>query len=113
LKPNAEFDFFKAVQYRFYVENDDPGHERFYKPVCEKLDIPFNQFETLFESEEYVEKVKEDFYKSRNYGIRSFPSLVYQHHNQVSMITTGFASFENMSNKLDMLLGRKAGKLMS
>lgn len=103
-KPEVEYDFFKAVQERFYVENEDPGQIDFYKPLCEQFGIPFNIFLTLFESEEFSEKVQEDFAKSRKFGIRGFPSVVFQNAEKAVMITNGFATFETMNERVDNLI---------
>lgn len=71
--------------------------------MCEKFGIPFNIFLTLFESEEFQEKVREDFAKSRKFGIRGFPSVVFQHAEKAVMITNGFATFETMKERVDKL----------
>lgn len=104
LKPEIEFEFFKAVQHKFYVENEDPAEEEFYRTICEKFSIPFNQFSTLFESDEFKEIVTKDFNKSRQYGVRGFPSVVFENHDKATMITNGFASFEQMAQKVNALL---------
>lgn len=102
--PNLEFDFFKSIQHRFYVKNEDPGEESFYEPLCDKYSIPFDDFMAKFTSVEFVEKTNQDFMKSRQYGIRGFPSVVFQSERATEMVTNGFATYDQMRTRVLALL---------
>ena len=100
MKPDVEFDFFKSIQEHFYLGNGNPNLLDFYKPICDQFGISFDAFSTAFESDVYKEKVKEDFLKSRQYGIRGFPSVVFQGFEQVVLITHGFATSDQMAERV-------------
>lgn len=98
------FDFFKDVQHAFYVLNKDPNEEEFYYEICLKHGIDFSVFIRLFRSDTYKEKVKLDFLRSRQTGIKGFPSLVFQHNNSFDMVTNGYSTFETMNRYVNSLL---------
>ena len=103
--PEKEFVFFKEIQRAFYVENLDLSFTDSYKSVCAGLDIPFEEFVSLFDTEKYKELVKEDFLKSAKYGVRGFPSVAVQIDDNVQLIARGYSTFENMKTQINKLLG--------
>ena len=101
LSPEKEFTFFKEVQHAFYVENFDLSVVDSYKTICEKLDISFEQLMGHFNTEKYRGLVKDDFQKSKKYGIRGFPSVAIQIEDNVQLIANGYSTYENMKVLID------------
>ena len=101
LDSEKEFDFFKAVQYGFYVENKDPKETVFYQPICEKLNLPFDKFSQKFESEAYKQKTYSDFNRSAQMGVRSFPTVILVKEGKVTPLAFGFSTFEKMKNQIE------------
>ncbi len=101
---SKELDFYAAVQHAFYVENHDPNQLSFYKPVCEKLEIPFATFQSLFESEGYKQLVRQDFAYAQQVGVRGFPTVALQQGDQLIAIARGYATFEQMRSKVEELM---------
>lgn len=104
LAPDHEFNFFKAVQKRFYVDNENPNLVDFYQPLCEAIGVDFESFKQAFEQDDYREKTKEDFNKARSMGINGFPTVVLKTEENLVAIAMGFATAQQMSARLDNLL---------
>lgn len=106
LAPAQAFDFFKAVQYRFYYENQDPKEVSFYAPICKEMGIDFDKFRSAFLSEEYKDLTRQDFEQSQNWGIRGFPSVVVSWNNRLGLLSNGYASYSEMQNRMERLLAK-------
>ncbi|MDN5202627.1 DsbA family protein [Fulvivirgaceae bacterium BMA10] len=102
--PEKEFDFFKEVQHRFYVENEDPGNIDFYKPICEKFGIDFSIFIEHFQSDKYKRLTKEDFQESRQLGVSGFPSVLLKNAEHIFPISYGFSTSEKMTQRLNEIM---------
>jgi putative protein-disulfide isomerase len=76
LDPNAEHLFFELVQHHFYVQNQDPNQVDFYAPICTKLDLDFDAFKALFESEEIKKRTQSEFAINRQWGVRGYPTVL-------------------------------------
>ena len=103
LSPEKTLSFYELVQHHFYVKNNDPILVEFYKPICEELDIDFTDFKNFFNSPEAVELTKKDFMINREWGIRGFPSVVVRKGNNLHLIASGFASFEDLKERLEQV----------
>lgn len=113
LTPEKEYDFYREIQYQFYVENNDPSHSDFYRPICTQLDIPFKAFRPLFLSSVYCETIKEDFKRTVGYGVKGFPTVILEIDEQQINIADGYTETEEMSKRIDKSLeSYKAGKSM-
>lgn len=99
------FPFFKAIQHAFYYLNNDPNELAFYEPLCEQLAIDKDQFTKLFNSSEYQQRTAADFKQSQNMGIRSFPSLVLAKGESGQMVARGYATFDQVKDRIEIALG--------
>ena len=104
LEPEKEFDFFKSIQHRFYVENEDPGGTSFYQSLCEAHGVDTDVFLAHFTDDPYRQYVRADFSQSQAWGVRGFPSVLLQKENQLYPVTLGFTSFQKMQDRLTTLL---------
>ncbi len=104
MSPKQEFDFFKAVQKGFYVDNKDPKSADFYKPICEQMNIPFIVFRSKFLSPKYKELLQLDFEVCKNWGVRGFPTVVLGIEGRYKMLVNGYAPFEDMKTKMQHLI---------
>jgi len=96
LRDRIELPFFAAVQAKFYVENGDPGKPEFYRDICDRFDINFDEFLPMFEGDAAKQQTMGDFQLSRNWGVTGFPSILFQQGERLWKIASGFATFENM-----------------
>ncbi|MDF1694483.1 MAG: DsbA family protein [Saprospiraceae bacterium] len=97
-------DFFKAIQYGFYVGNKDPKQVEFYMPICEELDIDFSVFSKMFASEEMKKKTLSHFQRSSELGARSFPTVMLEYKGQRHVIAKGYSTFEKMKTRIDSII---------
>jgi putative protein-disulfide isomerase len=103
LDPNAEHLFFELVQHHFYVQNQDPNQVNFYAPICTKLDLDFDAFKALFESEEIKKRTQSEFAINRQWGVRGYPTVLLQKQDQLHLLARGYASSEEMWERLGIV----------
>lgn len=103
MNPEVLFDFYKNVQYGFYVEGRDPKEVEFYEDICNSLAIDYKAFTEVFSSDEGKILVSEDFNKTRRYGISGFPTMILQVKDRLEHITNGYATYENMKERIEAL----------
>lgn len=102
--PGKEFEFFKAVQKAFYLDNSDPHLVATYLPLCDEFGIDRAQFQKDWESDEMKYAVRQEFQQSGSMGVRSFPTVVLHHNNELTALAVGYSEFEVMNEVLEKLL---------
>ena len=95
--------FFEAIQRKFYVDSEDPNEPVFYKDICEKFGVNFDDFKSDFLSSEAKNKTNEEFMLNRQWGIRGYPAVLVQSNNQLNLIANGFSTFEEMKERVEAL----------
>ena len=103
IAPDKAFDWFASVQKGFYYENEDPKNVEFYKSICEVHNINFQEFKTRFQSEEYVQKTKNDFAIAAQLGVRSFPTILLKRNDSLSIVANGFARKSQMVERISQI----------
>ncbi len=88
-------EFFSQVQENFYAKSKDPKELEFYKDICEKLNLSFDEFSKLFNSDDISKKLEEEFNYSKSFS-RSMPSLVLINQNKKIDISIGYSLFEEL-----------------
>lgn len=96
--------FYHDIQRRFYVENENPGVINFYKPICEKYQIPFDDFSERFTREEFKRRTRDDFSFARQIGVSAFPTVLLYHEGQLNLVAYGFTPFDQMSKNINQVL---------
>lgn len=104
INPTVEARFFELTQHRFYVKNEDPAKVEFYKPICFELGIDYAKFSVLFPTEEMKRATYEDFQLNRQWGVRGYPTVIVRKGEQMQIIATGFASFEEMWQRVEQVV---------
>jgi len=104
IAPEKEMTFFKQVQIVFYLENKNMHLTESYQSILNDLDIDYDLFTKLFESAEMKNEVKLDFEKSQKMGIRSFPTLVLKHKDDLHLISNGYSTSDKIIQRIDNLL---------
>ncbi len=91
LNPEKAWQFFKLSQIAFYKDNQDPNQLKTMLEVAKACELPLDKFEEMFVSDEWKEKVKDDFQYSADLGVRGFPSVVLKKGEQYFMVVNGYA----------------------
>lgn len=100
LEHSQIYSFFKSVQQKFYVMGDDPKEKEFYKSICEEYSIPFNEFIRAFEDKKTRAETIKQFMLCREWGIRSFPTVCFQHNGTIYPFINGYISPDKVSDLL-------------
>jgi len=99
--PNSTaFQFFSAVQRKFYVDGQDPKLTGFYSSVCADLGLDFDEWRAAFESSEGKQAVRQDLTRCRQWGVRSFPTLLLEHDGKTQPLAEGFVTTEQLLSRL-------------
>ncbi len=104
IDPSLESRFFELTQHRFYVLNQDPSNVEFYKPICFELGIDYAKFSALFDTDEMKRATNEDFQLNRQWGVRGYPTVIVRKGDNMQIIATGFASFEDMWSRVEQVV---------
>lgn len=104
LPSSAALPFLAATQYKFYVDGQDPKTEAFYHDICDRVGLPFEEFSQTFTSQRAREAVSQDFALCRQWGVRSFPTLLLERHGEISLLATGYVDSETLLNRLSAQL---------
>lgn len=100
LPSSTAFGFFSAVQRKFYEEGQDPKVVDFYAGICAALALDFDEFRAVFDGPEGRQAVQEDFVRCRQWGVRSFPTLLLERPGGTETLAVGFATAEQVLSRL-------------
>ena len=92
--------FFSAVQRKFYVEGQDPKVVDFYASICASLQLDFDAFRAAFGSPEARQAVQQEFVRCRQWGVRSFPTLLLEHDGKTAPLAEGYVTAEQVLSRL-------------
>lgn len=104
LKPEVEFEFFKAIQKAFYFENKNTSDLTTYTDLSDQFGFEKTAFAEIFESAAMKVKVKKDFEKSATMGVRGFPTVILKKGEKVILISNGYAEAEQVIDKVNLFL---------
>lgn len=96
LAPYKEWDFFKAVQKAFYLENKNTHDVQTYLEIAKRMGINTSDFKKAFESEEMKIAVRNDFTSAAELGIRGFPAVVLQVGDQYYLVANGYTTSDRL-----------------
>ncbi len=101
---NKEFEFFKAVQKAFYLENKNTNELETYLQIAENLGMSKSAFKKHFLSEEYKVKVAQDFQLARSIGANSFPTVLLEINGQYEVVASGYSTAEKVLARVNKYL---------
>ncbi len=100
LEGSTALRFFSAVQRKFYVDGKDPTLTEFYASICADMDLNFDEFRTLFESEGARKAVTQAFVRCRQWGLRAFPTLLLERNAGTETLASGYVTTEQILSRL-------------
>ena len=112
LNGNITFDYFKGLQQAFYVAQQDITQESVLLEVLKSFvgDESMQQhFLQNLNSDSCRQKTQAHFQKSRQFGVRGFPTLILQtssspDRRHYHLITSGYQSYEAVKGGIDTCL---------
>ncbi|MEM7513468.1 MAG: DsbA family protein [Bacteroidota bacterium] len=96
-------DFYEEVQRKFYVDSQDPNETEFYRSICEMFEIDFEEFKSLFGSNQAKEATRNEFVLNREWGVRGYPTVLLSHKTDLHMLARGYADEEELTNRLSAI----------
>lgn len=100
---SKEIKFFKKCQTAFYLKNKNMHLAESYHNILNELDLDITTFEKLFHSDEMKSKIKDDFIKAGEMGVRGFPTLLIKKGEQYIQIANGFAKSRQIITSIDRI----------
>lgn len=100
LKPEVQYEFFKAVQASFYYHNDVPGLAATYAKVATQFGVSEKDFKAMFESDAIKKQTRSDFEAAKNMGVSGFPTLLAKIQGKVYLVTNGYAPADKIISAL-------------
>ena len=104
LSPPITFDYFKTVQRAFYLEQKDVTQEAVLLELLDGFSIDAQQFQQSFHSEALRQKTQAHFHKSRQFGVRAFPTMILQNHEQYFLLNSGYRPYEQLEPEINACL---------
>ncbi|MGD8569472.1 MAG: DsbA family protein [Gammaproteobacteria bacterium] len=104
LNPEAVMPYFKTVQAAFYREHKDVTR----KEVLAALAVPFavdaDRFNAMYDSQTMKDRTQAHFVRTRQLGVRGFPTLILQAGGHYKLITHGYRPFDDLKDDIDQAL---------
>ena len=101
INPKIVFPFLKAVQFAFYVEQQDVTNAAVLAQLATSVGADAERFLEVFESDTARHRTAGHFNKARGWGVHGFPAIVMQNAAGCSPLATGYHSFKELRPKLD------------
>lgn len=105
-EPSRTFDYFSRIQAGFYAEGIDVTRPEVLANIAAGFGLDETEFLVLFQSDEMKEVTQKHFARARSAGIQGFPTLVWQHGDDVELLTAGYLPYESLAGKIDELLSK-------
>lgn len=104
---HATFEFFAAVQRKFYVEGADPKDVNFYRSICEGASISFEDFRSHFTTVAAQEAVYQQFAQCQGWGVRAFPTLLLEADGDLKQLSSGATTAAAAIERIEHVLSTR------
>lgn len=102
--PENELDYVKALQFAFYVQNQDITDERMLIELANNFALDTEQFKKMLHSQDIDDELQEDFDLCQQLNIQSYPTLLYAKQNDFSLLSHGYLPYAELKQKVVSLL---------
>ncbi len=90
-----------------FQKNKNTNLTETYAELATAFGLNKTEFAKKFESDEFKEKVKEDFTYAQHIGVQSFPTLVLKNGDDLYLIAQGYVEAETIIEKCEKILLQK------
>jgi putative protein-disulfide isomerase len=105
IQPMLALDFTVALQCAYFQDGNDLNDLATYEAICEFLGLNTVSFFNTFETSLAVQLTKNAFSLAAIYA-RSFPSLWIEQNKSIRLLQQGYATFDELSSKLNSIILR-------
>jgi putative protein-disulfide isomerase len=99
-QPDNAIAFAARIQKAIYYEGLSPTTAKTYGYCAEDFGMNADDFMKLMVSKEKLELVKKEFEVVKNWGIRGFPTVVYQKQEKGQIIARGYTPLDKLNEHL-------------
>lgn len=107
LQPETVLAFLKRIQAAFYAEQKDVTREAVLLDLLTEYNVDSDTFQELFHSQDMKNKTLAHFQRTRQSGVRGFPTLIMQNADSYSLLTHGYQSLQNLRPSLEQWLAEQ------
>ena len=100
LAPDMAMQYFHKVQHAFYEHNLNPHLTSTYSDIAGDMGLDAQVFTAKFESDEYKKKIKQDFLRASQLGVRSFPTVLLTHNGETEVLSQGYSKAADLVAKV-------------
>lgn len=104
LQPHNAVAFAHTLQNAIYRDGIEPSNHQAFGKYAEEFGIAADDFLELMLSPFTEERAEAEFDLCARLGITSFPTVLVQQGNQLTMIAQGYTEYDELKNRLDMVL---------
>ena len=96
--------FFSGIMKQFYVDGADPKQPEFYRDLCADAGVSYEEFLQIFQSPDTKAATVQEFQRCRGWGVRGFPSILSDVNGQMTLLASGYKTFDALIEKLEMMI---------
>jgi len=104
LQQRSILEYLESVQAAFYAAQQDVTQADTLARLAARIGIDTGQFQNIFESDRARQRTREHFQRTRDAGVRGFPTLVGQGSSGFSLLTAGYRPFNDLRPVIDTWL---------
>ena len=101
LKPEAALPYLALMHKAFYAENRDITDHDVLAGLAQEAGLDRGAFAGAFPSRQMIYLTASDFFRSQSMGVSGFPTTVLRQGEKLSLLSSGFRSFEDLKPHLD------------
>lgn len=101
LKPAAIFDYLESIHYAFYVAQRDVTKTEVLAQLAQERAVDTDEFCAYFDSAAARGQVQRHFARTRDAGVRGFPTLLLQKGESFTLLTSGYRPYADLSVEID------------
>lgn len=96
LKPEAPFDYLKALQQAFYLDHRNLTQIEVLIELAVPLDVDTDAFAKHFESGDMKNRTVEGFHFSHRLGVQGFPTVILNDREGFKLLCNGYQPYERL-----------------
>ncbi|GAB3197540.1 putative protein-disulfide isomerase [Pontibacter aydingkolensis] len=104
LKPEHEMEMAEAIQNAFYAKNNDVTKPEVLASIALLFGITEEDFLEKFNSEEIIDKTKQDFIIARHLQATAFPSLYLLNGTNIHLVSRGYRLYDGLAAHLQRVI---------
>ena len=101
--------FLHELQKKFYLRGEDPKEVDFYRSICEQFKIDFEQFTTLFLSDEIKEETLREFNWCAAHDATLFPTFLWIDGGDIRRLASGYTSLDRLVRRIPLVEAEERG----